>query len=89
MNTLTGWDGGNLSSLNDNLRQISSKTGLQQISILNDLSSSTSLSVLNENIALIGRQLSIPGLSAITGYTDTNLSVLNYDLALIGQNTGA
>jgi hypothetical protein len=38
---------------------------------------------------MVGRQLSIKGLSPITGYNDTNLSVLNDDLAIIGQNTGA
>ena len=68
INTLTGWDGMNISVMNDNLRAISSKTGIQQINTINDLSNGTSLSVINENLALVGRQLSIPSLNAITGY---------------------
>jgi hypothetical protein len=89
INSITGWGGQDLSVINENLRSISSKTGIQQINTLNDLSSSQSMSVLNDNISLIGRQLSIYGLSPITAYNDSNLSVLNDDLAAIGQNTGA
>ena len=89
INQITGWTGQDLSVMNDNLRAVSSKTGIQQINVLNDLSSSTSLSVLNDDIALIGRQNSIYGLSPITAYNDNNLSVLNDDLAIIDQNTGA
>lgn len=86
INQLTGWDGGNLSVLNDDLREIISKSGIQQINPINDLSTANSLSVLNDNIALVGRQLSVEGVSALTGFDDTNLSVLNDDLSLIGQN---
>ena len=89
INQITGWSGQDLSVMNDNLRAVSSKTGIQQINVLNDLSSSTSLSVLNDDISLIGRQNSIYGLSPITGYDDSNLSVLNDDLLIIGRNTGA
>jgi len=89
INQLTGWTGQDLSLMNDNLRAVSSKTGIQQINVLNDLSSSTSLSVLNDDISLIGRQNSIYGLSPITGYDDNNMSVLNNDLVLIEKNTGA
>ena len=89
INQITGWSGQDLSVMNDNLRAVSSKTGIQQINVLNDLSSSTSLSVLNDDISLIGRQNSIYGLSPITGYDDNNMSVLNNDLVLIEQNTGA
>ena len=89
INQITGWSGQDLSLMNDNLRAVSSKTGIQQIDVLNDLSSSTSMSVLNDDIALIGRQNSIYGLSPITGYDDNNMSVLNNDLVLIEQNTGA
>ena len=89
INQITGWSGQDLSLMNDNLRAVSSKTGIQQINVLNDLSSSTSLSVLNDDISLIGRQNSIYGLSPITGYDDNNMSVLNNDLVLIEQNTGA
>ena len=89
INQITGWTGQDLSVMNDNLRAVSSKTGIQQINVLNDLSSSTSMSVLNDDIALIGRQNNIYGLSPITGYDDNNMSVLNNDLVLIEQNTGA
>ena len=89
INQITDWGGQSLSVMNDNLRAVSSKTGIQQINVLNDLSSSTSLSVLNDDISLIGRQNSIYGLSPITGYDDNNMSVLNDDLNLIEQNTGA
>ena len=89
INSITDWNGQSVSVINDNLRAISSKTGIQQINTINDLSSPTSISILNEDIALIGRQNSIVGLSPITGYNDANLSVLNDDLAIIGQNTGA
>ena len=89
INSITDWGGQSLSVMNDNLRAVSSKTGIQQINVLNDLSSSTSMSVLNDDIALIGRQNSIYGLSPITGYDDNNMSVLNNDLVLIEQNTGA
>jgi hypothetical protein len=89
INQLTGWTGQDLSLMNDNLRAVSSKTGIQQINVLNDLSSPTSMSVLNDDISLIGRQNSIYGLSPITGYDDNNMSVLNNDLVLIEQNTGA
>ena len=89
INQITDWGGQSLSVMNDNLRAVSSKTGIQQINVLNDLSSSTSLSVLNDDISLIGRQNSIYGLSPITGYDDNNLSVLNDDLSIISQNTGA
>ena len=89
INQITDWGGQSLSVMNDNLRAVSSKTGIQQINVLNDLSSSTSMSVLNDDIALIGRQNSIYGLSPITGYDDNNLSILNNDLVIIGQNTGA
>ena len=89
INQLTGWGNQDVSILNDNLRAISSTTGIQQINILNDLSSPNSISVLNDNINMISRQLSISGLSQITGFDDKNLSVLNNDLILIEQNTGA
>jgi hypothetical protein len=89
INQITGWTGQDLSVMNDNLRAISSKTGIQQINTVTDLSSNQSLSVLNENISMVGRQLSIYGLSPITGYDDSNLSVLNDDLLIIGRNTGA
>ena len=89
INSITGWGGQDLSVINEDLRAISSKTGIQQINTLNDLSSNQSISILNENISMVGRQLSIYGLSPITGYDDNNLSVLNDDLAIIGQNTGA
>ena len=89
INTLTGWTGQDVSLLNDNLRAIGSKTGIQQINVLNDLSSNQSISILNDNISMIGRQMSIYGLSPITSFNDTNLSVLNNDLNLIEQNTGA
>jgi hypothetical protein len=89
INTLTGWGGQDVSVLNDNLRAISAKTGIQQINTVTDLSSNQSISILNENISMVGRQLSIYGLSPITGYDDNNMSVLNNDLVLIEQNTGA
>ena len=89
INSITDWGGQSLSVMNDNLRAISSKTGIQQINTVTDLSSNQSLSVLNDNISLVGRQLSIYGLSPITGYDDNNMSVLNDDLNLIEQNTGA
>ena len=89
INQITGWSGQDVSVINDDLRSISSKTGIQQINVLNDLSSNQSLSVLNDNISLVGRQLSIYGLSPITGYDDVNLSVINDDLVIIEQNTGA
>ena len=89
INQITGWSGQDLSVMNDNLRAISSKTGIQQINVLNDLSSNQSISVLNDNISMVGRQLSIYGLSPITAYDDNNMSVLNDDLNLIEQNTGA
>jgi hypothetical protein len=89
INSITDWGGQSLSVMNDNLRAVSSKTGIQQINTLTDLSSTQSISILNENIAVIGRQLSIYGLSPITAYNDNNLSVLNDDLVIIGQNTGA
>jgi hypothetical protein len=89
INSITGWGGQDLSVVNEVLRAISSKTGIQQINTLTDLSSTQSISILNENISMIGRQLSIYGLSPITAYNDNNLSVLNDDLAIIGQNTGA
>jgi len=89
INQITDWGGQSLSVMNDNLRAVSSKTGIQQINVLNDLSSNQSMSVLNDDIALIGRQNSIYGLSPITGYDDNNLSILNNDLVIIGQNTGA
>ena len=89
INQITGWSGQDVSLMNDNLRAISSKTGIQQINTVTDLSSNQSLSVLNDNISLVGRQLSIYGLSPITVYDDNNLSILNNDLVIIGQNTGA
>lgn len=88
INTLTGWDGMNLSVLNDDLRKMSETSGLQKINTINDFSSGTSISVLNDDLVLIGRQLSIPQMSAVTGFDDTNLTVLNDDLQFISQALG-
>lgn len=89
INTLSGWDGMNLSVLNDDLREMSSKSGIQKINTINDLSSAISLSVLNNNLATVGRQLSVPQVSALTGFDDVNLTVLNNDLEYINQTLGA
>ena len=35
LNQITGWSGQDLSLMNDNLRAVSSKTGIQQINVLN------------------------------------------------------
>lgn len=88
LNTLSGWEGMNLSVLNDDLRRISGTTGLQSINTVNDLKSETSITVLNDDLSLISRQLSIERVDAITGFNDINLTVINNDLQYIGQTLG-